>query len=74
MNFKVGQKVKLIDNNGMAADIGATAVISKIGNGWIKVVWLAHANRQMNGRYPSYHFKPAIKRGEQLLFDFANEA
>lgn len=75
MKFKVGQRVKVIDNNGMVASIGAIAIVTKanhncFGHELIDVVWKTHYKRQMNGGYHSYKFKPSFVKGEQLLFNF----
>lgn len=78
MEFKVGQKVELINNNGMAASLGATAVVTKIHFDWygctlLDVVWKTNFNNQMNSGYESYHFKPMFREGQQLLFAFMGE-
>lgn len=74
-HFKVGQIVKVVNNRGMVASIGATAVVIKanhdfIGHDLVDVVWETRFNNQKNGGYESYHFKPSIEKGDQLLFEF----
>lgn len=75
MKFRVGQIVEVIDNHGMAASLGATAVATKANHDWynhelIDVVWKTNSNNQMDGGYESYHFKSALRKGQQLLFNF----
>lgn len=70
MKFKIGQRVELVDNSGMCASIGAIAVIHDMESSFINVLWKTRSNGQSNGGYFLWHFKPAIKKNEQLLFDF----
>lgn len=75
MKFKVGQTVEVVNNDGMVASLGATAVVIKASHDWyghnlIDVEWKTNYNSQMNGVYHSSHFKPKSVRGEQLLFNF----
>ena len=75
MKFKVGQIVEVINKNGMVASLGATAVVIKghfdfYGSDLIDVVWKTNSNNQMDGGYSSYHFKPLIRKNQQLLFSF----
>lgn len=76
MKFKIGQMVEVVDRNGMAASLGATAVVTMesyigcMGDDAIDVVWKTNSNNQMDGEYRSSHFKPLIKKNEQLLFSF----
>ena len=75
MDFKVGQTVKLVDKSGMVAEIGATAEVIKTnfdfyGSNLIDVVWKTNFGRQMNGGYSAYHFKPVLRKNQQLLFAF----
>ena len=73
MDFKVGQRVKLVDNGSMVAPRGATAVVMKADDwlkGYIKVVWEGDANEQMDGHYSSACFKPLLVKNQQLLFKF----
>lgn len=74
-NFVVGQVVEVVDNDGMVASLGATAVVAEANYGFkgynlIGVIWKTNSNNQMDGGYQSYHFKPKSVRGEQLIFDF----
>ncbi len=78
MKFKVGQIVEVVNKCGMVASLGATAVVTKINYDWydtvfIDVVWKTNSNNQMNGGYMVHHFKPAIRKGQQLLFNFMGE-
>lgn len=76
MKFRVGQKVELIDNNGMAAPfppLGAVAVVERIGLTYIFVVWKGNVNNQMNGHYSPKQFRPLFTKGQQLVFSFALE-
>lgn len=73
--FRVGQMVKVVDNNGMVASLGATAVVIKanhdfIGYDVIDVVWKTNSNNQMGGEYRSLHFESIHRKGEQLIFSF----
>ena len=75
MNFKVGQMVEVINKCGMVASLGATAVVTKVkhryyGMELIDVVWKTQSNNQINGGYQIYHFKPLIRKNQQLLFSF----
>jgi len=70
MRFKVGQTVELINTEGMAALLGATAIVNEVGGSYIKVVWKTRANGQMNGGYYPNQFKPMPGKNEQLLFNF----
>ena len=75
MDFKVGQMVEVINKRGMVVLLGATAVVTKVihrycGMELIGVVWKTNSGNQMNGGYQIYHFKPLIKKNEQLLFSF----
>jgi len=82
MTFKVGQIVKLIDNAGMAAPIGAIAVVTELCDGYIKVKWIkGHTKKsifgftcQKDGGYLLESFATALAEGEQMLFEFMNEA
>ena len=70
MQFKVGQTVELVDNAGMAAPLGATAIIERVGGIYIYVVWGKGADGQGNGGYWPHQFKSAFKKNQQLLFSF----
>ena len=76
MKFTVGQIVEVIDNHNMVASIGATAIVTGVDTGikygmkLIDVKWKTGSNRQMNGGYEPYHFKPKLVKYEQLLFSF----
>ena len=75
MDFKVGQTVEVINKCGMAASLGATAVVTKVmrqyyGMELIDVVWKTQSNNQINGGYQIYRFKPLIRKNEQMLFSF----
>ena len=70
MDFKVGQTVELVDNSGIAADKGATAVIIQVKRSYIVVKWKTHSNDQMDGGYSPNTFKLVLQKGEQLLFSF----
>ena len=75
MDFKVGGIVEVINKCGMVASLGATAVVTKVihryyGMELIDVVWKTQSNNQVNGGYQIYHFKPLIRKNEQLLFAF----
>ena len=72
MKFKIGQTVRLIKNDDMAAEIGATAVVADIGE-WLSVIWKTKYHNQGNGGYYSEQFEPAIEVGEQLQFSFMSE-
>ena len=66
--FKVGQTVRLIKNNGMAAEIGATAKVTRLGILYLYVEWLTTDSRsQDNGGYSYASFEPV--QG-QLQFSF----
>lgn len=75
IKFKVGQTVEVVDNCGMAAEIGATAVVTSVAYAFcdrivIDVVWKTNYNNQMNGTYSALHFKPTFRKHQQLLFAF----
>lgn len=70
MKFKIGQIVKLTNNNGMVACKGATAKVIGVGDMWINVVWITLAQNQMSGHYQLHKFKLLHTKNEQLLFNF----
>ena len=70
MDFKVGQIVELVDDRDMAADKGATAVVTGIGSRYVDVEWKTLANDQMDGGYSPRVFKLIPQKGKQLLFSF----
>src|ERR1700693_922232 len=59
--FKVGDTVRLIDEKGLAAKIGALAEILKIEDRYLNLVWLDKrlSNGQMNGSYYPANFELA---------------
>jgi hypothetical protein len=71
MNFEAGQKVVLVDNDGMVAPKGAIAVVRQVSKVWLVIKWSKDYNGQMNGCYHFKQFRPIAKIGEQLLFEFA---
>ncbi len=72
MKFKVGQTVELINNSGMAAPLGATAIVvgGIVYGNCVNVVWKGNVRNQMNGNYKLSGFRALPVRGEQLLFSF----
>lgn len=72
MKFKVGQIVELIEDSEIAAESGATAIVERVNNIYISVVWNRDSkwNNQGDGGYYPKDFKPFIRKGQQLLFDF----
>lgn len=76
MEFKKGQIVELVNNEGMSADVGATAVVIGTSTGGIFVQWKTLSNNQMDGMYLlcQGRFKPLIRKNQQLLFAFMSEA
>ena len=79
IKFKVGEIVEVINKNGMVASLGATAVVTTANYGFIiydliDVVWKTNSNNQIDGGYSSFHFKPAVKKNQQLLFSFMSAA
>ena len=70
MKFRVGQKVRLIDNSNMAALKGATAMIREVRPLYIDVVWLTDSEGQMDGAYFPESFEVLSEKNQQLLFDF----
>lgn len=67
--FKPGDKVKLINNQAMAAQIGATATVKAVNKYCLDVIWddnnlrahPQHPNaKQMHGEYASIIFESAI--------------
>ncbi|KKN73109.1 hypothetical protein LCGC14_0404180 [marine sediment metagenome] len=76
MKFKVGQKVELVNNSGMAAPKGAIAIVKEIVGGYnsfLKVVWIGDVNYQMSGHYTTCKFKPLVVKNQQLLFSFMDK-
>lgn len=69
MGFKIGQTVTLIDNSGMNALVGSTAVIKRIDDEFLYVMWIT-PQTQSDGAYYPYHFEPKSVCGEQFLFAF----
>jgi len=74
MRFKVGQTVELINNEGMAALLGATAIVDKVRGNYIDVVWKTRANGQEYGGYYPNQFKIIPGKNEQLLFNFMQQS
>lgn len=75
MNFKVGQKVELVDNSFMDAERGAIAIVTRatydfVGVLCIDVQWMSNSNSQVNGCYKAISFIPHNVKGEQFLFNF----
>ena len=56
--FKNGDIVRLIRNNGMAALVGATAVVTDENKDYLWVTWLPtkYKKTQNNGNYPKGRF------------------
>ena len=74
--FEIGDKVKLINNTSMSAEIGSLAIVTGFASvdktlDCIKVKWLdiSITHGQMNGSYEKWKFKN-ITTNRQLLFDF----
>ncbi len=70
MKFKVGQTVRLINNSGMSANVGATAVIYSVSYMFLGVNWKTNSRSQCSGEYYPDKFEPVVKIGKQLVFDF----
>jgi len=72
MKFKVGQIVELVDDSGMAAGVGATAVVTGVGTQYLSVKWIRNSldDNQGNGGYCPHLFKVVSQKGKQLLFSF----
>ena len=75
IKFKVGQTVEVINKNGMVVSLGATAIVTRanysfMSSDLLDVVWKTKSNNQMDGTYFSSHFKPALRKNQQLLFSF----
>ena len=72
MKFKVGQTIRLINANDIAAELGATAVVRHINDRYVSVVWIRDSkwNKQGDGGYYPVDFEAAIKKNQQLLFNF----
>lgn len=75
MEFKVGQIVRLTNNEGMAAEIGAIAIVKNIRgqtSPYIFVEWKRDSkwNGQGDGGYFPRSFTLAIQKGAQLVFNF----
>ena len=69
MDFKVGQKVMLIDNGGMNALLGTIATVYKVDFQYVYVKWEKNNSYQNDGAYNPYHFKIISQLG-QLTFSF----
>jgi hypothetical protein len=70
-NNLIGNKVRVINKNGLNVPIGSTAIITGFGyvNNWVLVEWICtHGKSQMNGSYSLHHFE--LLPYEQLLFSF----
>lgn len=70
MKFKVGQIIELINNDGMAAEVGATAIVKNVTSSCLGVVWKTKSRCQMDGFYMLSQFKPTSVKGQQFLFSF----
>ena len=72
MTFRVGQIVKLLPcKKNMAAEVGATAIVTGIETRWLKVKWLTGSSTQHDGEYYSKDF--AAVGEKQLVFDWFKE-
>ena len=70
MDFKIGQIVELVNDSGMAADKGATAVVTGVRQNYVAVEWKTRSNDQMDGGYNPRVFKLVSTKNQQLLFSF----
>ena len=72
MKFKVGQTVKLIKADDVAAELGAAAIVKHIDDRYVSVVWVRDSkwNNQGDGGYYPDDFEAAIIKNQQLLFNF----
>lgn len=70
MKFKIGQRVELINNDSMVAELGATAIVKHVSNVYINVIWKRDSkwHNQGDGGYYSKVFKHV--KNQQLLFEF----
>lgn len=73
MQFKIGQTVELINNDGMVAPLGAIAIVTKVMHSSVNIVWVGYVNCQMDGNYHLSHFKSLVRKNQQLLFSFMDE-
>lgn len=75
MEFRVGQKVELINNEDMGAELGAIATVKHIDSVYLSVIWVRDSKwrNQGDGGYRPKDFRPFIRKGEQLLFSFMGE-
>lgn len=69
--FKVGDKVQLVDDSAMSANIGAVAKVVRTDYEYIYVRWLSNCNDQMDGGYSPNKFKLYV---EPTLADKLAEA
>lgn len=61
MKIKVGDKVCLIDNHAMAAEIGAVAIVDEHEYNCVVVRWICEKGTgQLNGHYISERFEPEL--------------
>lgn len=81
MKFEIGQIVELINNNGMNALLSATAVVTRANYFFmdfslIGVIWKRNWKQrgQGDGGYGLYHFKPLMRKNEQLVFSFMQQS
>ena len=75
MTFRIGQMVEVVNNDGLAAEMGATAVVTRANYSYgrselIGVAWKTNFNGQMKGGYYIHYFRPMSRKGQQLLFSF----
>jgi len=73
VNFKVGQKVKLIDNSGMIGDIGDIGIIKRVSLFFLVINWLYPIKDARDMAYFSLRFVPIPEKNKQLLFNFYYE-
>ncbi len=79
MNFKVGQKVRLVNNYGMDAPVGSIARVTREPYKWtygllMDVMWVSKGNSlQMDGGYSANKFIPISDVNGQLQFEFMYE-
>lgn len=73
MDFKVGQRVMLMDRRGMLALVGSIAIIERVDKVYIYVTWTT-PQKQKDGAYFPYHFKLLPTKNQQLLFAFMQQS
>jgi len=68
--------VELINGNGIVAEVGATAIVKSVSNGYVSIIWKRDLkwHNQGDGGYLPSDFKYVSVKGQQLVFGFMSKS